>query len=182
MQSWGKFGRIVGWGRLAPPPTGISWTHPWFWYPSQNTEHRAFVFGEKITKEAWMPSHVSYYQGCVSIGGSKGVPGTPPPRGPNSFIFLQFSAKNLQNNRLAHPLWELAHTKSWNRHCQCWYHTCGTFVTTTLQPTPHSLLQLSPLHNNTQPTIYIPLHTTHTQCEGDRQLSESVRVTHITAV
>ena len=33
------------------------------------------------------------------IGGSKG---------PNSFIFMQFSAKNLQNNRLAHPLWELA--------------------------------------------------------------------------
>ena len=120
--------------------------------------------------------------GHPTIGGSKGVPGTPPPRGPHSFIFLQFSAKNLQNNRLAHPLWELAHTKSWNRHCQRWYHTCGTFVTTTLQPTPHSLLQLSPLHNNTQPTIYIPLHTTHTQCEGDRQLSESVRVTHITAV
>ena len=24
---------------------------------------------------------------------------TPPPRGPNSLIFMQFSAKNLQNNR-----------------------------------------------------------------------------------
>ena len=29
----------------------------------------------------------------------------PPPRGLNS---MQFSAKNLQNNRLAHPFWELA--------------------------------------------------------------------------
>ena len=29
------------------------------------------------------------------------------PQGPNSFIFMQFSAKKLQNNRLAHPLWEL---------------------------------------------------------------------------
>ena len=28
--------------------------------------------------------------------------------GPNSFIFMQFSAKKMQNNRLAHPFWELA--------------------------------------------------------------------------
>ena len=27
------------------------------------------------------------------------------PLGPNSFIFMQFSAKILQNNRLAHPIW-----------------------------------------------------------------------------
>ena len=26
----------------------------------------------------------------------------------HSLIFMQFSAKKLQNNRLAHPLWELA--------------------------------------------------------------------------
>ena len=31
------------------------------------------------------------------IGGSKGVPGTPPG-GPNSSIFMQFSANKLQNN------------------------------------------------------------------------------------
>ena len=35
-------------------------------------------------------------------GGSKGGLGTPPG-GPNSFIFMQFSAKTL-----ADPLWELA--------------------------------------------------------------------------
>ena len=29
------------------------------------------------------------------------------PRGLNPFIFMQFRQKNLQNNRLAHPLWEL---------------------------------------------------------------------------
>ena len=53
------------------------------------------------------------------IGGS--MEGTreaqpPPPQGgrqgltwgPNSFIFMQFSAKKMENNRLAHPLWELA--------------------------------------------------------------------------
>ena len=39
----------------------------------------------------------------VSIGGSKGAPGTPPHRGPKSLIFMQFSGKILQNNRLAHP-------------------------------------------------------------------------------
>ena len=31
--------------------------------------------------------------------------------GPNSFIFMQFSAKNLQNNRLGHPARELAHSQ-----------------------------------------------------------------------
>ena len=31
-----------------------------------------------------------------------------PSRGPNSLFFMQFSAENLQDNRLAHPLWELA--------------------------------------------------------------------------
>ena len=35
----------------------------------------------------------------ISIGGSKwGRRGRVPPGGPNSFIFMQFSAKNLQNN------------------------------------------------------------------------------------
>ena len=44
-----------------------------------------------------------------SIGGSKGdARDTPPPRGPNSFILMQFSTKKLQNNRLVHPLWKLA--------------------------------------------------------------------------
>ena len=33
----------------------------------------------------------------------------PPARGPNSFIFVQFSAQKMRNNRLAHPLWELVH-------------------------------------------------------------------------
>ena len=44
------------------------------------------------------------------------------PPSPNSFIFMQFSAKNLQNNRLAHPLWELSPPsgKSWIRHCSRW--------------------------------------------------------------
>ena len=45
-----------------------------------------------------------------SVADLRGVAGTcTPPGGPNSFIFMQFSAKKLQNNRLAHPFWELAH-------------------------------------------------------------------------
>ena len=34
--------------------------------------------------------------------------GMRPPLCPNSFIFIQFSEKILQNNRLAHPPWVLA--------------------------------------------------------------------------
>ena len=42
-------------------------------------------------------------------GGRAVVPGMRVPSpDPSSFIFIQFSARNLQNNRLAHPLWELA--------------------------------------------------------------------------
>ena len=37
-----------------------------------------------------------------------GAPGMRAPLGLNSFIFVQFSAKILQNNRLAHPPVELA--------------------------------------------------------------------------
>ena len=32
-----------------------------------------------------------------------------PPGGPNSFISMQFSAKKIAKNRLAHPFCELAH-------------------------------------------------------------------------
>ena len=46
--------------------------------------------------------------GLADQGGGKGRQRCVPPWGPNSLFFLQFSAKNLQNNSLAHPLWELA--------------------------------------------------------------------------
>ena len=42
-----------------------------------------------------------------TIGGSKGVPGITPPWGHNNFIFMQCSAKNLDNSpnsRHAAPL------------------------------------------------------------------------------
>ena len=46
----------------------------------------------------------------LSIGGSKGALGTRPlPGGQNSFIFMQFLAKNL---RVVAPS-----GKSWIRHC-----------------------------------------------------------------
>ena len=48
---------------------------------------------------------------------------------PNSFIFMEFSAKNLQSNRLVHPLWELAPPsgKSLMHHCR------GLHITVFLQ-------------------------------------------------
>ena len=44
------------------------------------------------------------------IGGSRGwrQGRAPPPLGPNSFIFMQFSVKIWPNNRLAPPPWKLA--------------------------------------------------------------------------
>ena len=41
------------------------------------------------------------------IQGGRGARDACPPRSPNFFIFMQFLATNLQNNRLAHPLLEL---------------------------------------------------------------------------
>ena len=56
----------------------------------------------------------------VTLADPLGAQGMRTPfSGPNSFIFMQFSEKNLQN-RLAHILWELAPPpsgKSWIRHC-----------------------------------------------------------------
>ena len=42
-----------------------------------------------------------------------GRQGPPLPRGPNSFIFIQFSATILQNNRFVH-----CPRKYWIHHCQ----------------------------------------------------------------
>ena len=56
---------------------------------------------------------------------SKGVPGTRTLLGSQILpFFIQFSANNLQNNRLAHLLWELANPpqgKSWIHHCASMY-------------------------------------------------------------
>ena len=38
----------------------------------------------------------------------RGALGMRVPPGPNSFIFMQFLAKKLQDNRLTRPLWKLA--------------------------------------------------------------------------
>ena len=39
-----------------------------------------------------------------------------PPGGPNSFIFMQFSTKKLQNNSTVRS-WRTPSGKSWIRHC-----------------------------------------------------------------
>ena len=65
---------------------------------------------QKIADKALCPGHSQVHW---QIQG--GHQGRTPPRGPNSFIFMQFSGKN----KLAHPLWELAPSplgKSWIRH------------------------------------------------------------------
>ena len=52
------------------------------------------------------------------IGGFKGAPGMPLlPRGPNSFIFMQFSAKKLKNNS-TFGSWRTPSEKFWIRHCK----------------------------------------------------------------
>ena len=61
-----------------------------------NTERRT-----KITNFKKCTDSLTYPRG-------RGARDARPPWGPNPFIFMQFSAKKLQNNRLAHPLWELA--------------------------------------------------------------------------
>ena len=71
-------------------------------------------------------SRISQREAAKSKGGrekARGRQGRAPPLpgGPNSFIFMQFSAKNQKNNRflgVGAPSWG----KSWIRHCN---HTCG---------------------------------------------------------
>ena len=47
------------------------------------------------------------FRDTLIIGGSKGVPGTHPPRCPNSFNFMQFWGENWPNNGFSHPSLEL---------------------------------------------------------------------------
>ena len=52
-----------------------------------------------------------------TIGGSKGGGARDaPPGGPNSFIFMQFLAKNLKHNS-TFGSWRTPWGKSWIRHC-----------------------------------------------------------------
>ena len=56
----------------------------------------------------------SLYRVLRDLGGSSKC----APGGPNSFIFMNFQQKK-QNNRLVHPLWELAPSgKFWIRNCR----------------------------------------------------------------
>ena len=76
----------------------------------------------------WYKSfHVYQTSSLLSVIGKYGfpiewTPGTCAPSllGPNSFNFMQFSAKTLQNNRLAHPPFPpgvgTPSGKSWIRH------------------------------------------------------------------
>ena len=61
--------------------------------------------GSKVSNGISSDASSGHFLCSVSIGGSKGGDARDArPQGPNSFIFMQFSAKNLQNN----PIWELA--------------------------------------------------------------------------
>ena len=85
------------------------------WFGGESSHHKQIKVDEQPNKApTFYRGGGKYYMEtlfslCDTIGGSKGggCQGCVPLPSPNSFIFMQFSAKNC-NNRLAHPLWELA--------------------------------------------------------------------------
>ena len=88
--------------------------------------------------------HYSFHILAYCSGESKGH---APPIGPNSFIFMQFSAQILQNNRLAPP------GKPWTFHCTV-FHTSkcsesfhGSSVTASLPITKFFVWILQPFLN-----------------------------------
>ena len=79
----------------------------------QNLQFQPF----RPTRKELLKTHWQFRPSVVltfDIGGSKGAPETPP--GQNSFISMQFSARNLQNN-LNLGVGTLPLGKSWIRHC-----------------------------------------------------------------
>ena len=57
----------------------------------------------------------------------RGCQGRVPPGDPNCLIFIEFSAKKMENNRLPHPLWELAPPQETPRYATgIQYHHKGT--------------------------------------------------------
>ena len=70
---------------------------------------------EKIRHKGLLLNIVYGYHVTETIGGSRGAPGTCPRS-----KFFHFHAVFGKNNRLAHPLWELAlpQQKFWIRHCK----------------------------------------------------------------
>ena len=71
-----------------------------------------------LTKFLGFPCVISFFQVFQSsaVADPKGCPGTRP-LGSNSFVFMQFFAKNFAKNRLAHPPGAAPPTgKSWIRH------------------------------------------------------------------
>ena len=93
----------------------MHWIHKWkFWMKVNETPNLKLEI--KIRKKYYCT-----YSNHWRIQG--GRQGCPCDLHPNSFIFMQFSAHNLQNNRLAHILWKLVpHSgKSWISHCHFYY-------------------------------------------------------------
>ena len=74
-------------------------------------------------KTVWFKMVVTIFLLCLinnnvptkRIGGSRGRQGRAPPGGPNSFIFMRFSAKKLKNNS-TFGNWRTPWGKSWIRH------------------------------------------------------------------
>ena len=74
---------------------------------------------------------------ALNTCGSKGQQRRAPPLRLNSFIFKQFSAKMLQNNRLVQLLWVRAPSeKSWIRHCSryCYWSILNYHFITGMSP------------------------------------------------
>ena len=83
---------------------------PWSFFPSNQSSSYSLLVNPRAIP--WMSvvcaSRISLREELPLIDDrSKGAPGKRPPRGPNSFIFMQFLARKLQSNRLAQPFLEL---------------------------------------------------------------------------
>ena len=84
--------------------------------PSQIFFHFHAVFEKNGQIIGWRPTlgnpgstaDIGKFQLFHYVYSRQRIPGSARlPRGPNYFIFMQLSAKKLQNNRLAHQFWEL---------------------------------------------------------------------------
>ena len=82
----------------------------WIYPPTSNLRNS----GSATDKQG----HTNIYLHAIYWGiQGEGAIGTHPPSGSKFFHFMQFSANNLQNNRLAHILWELMPLPQENPGC-----------------------------------------------------------------
>ena len=82
----------------------------WKPYCWKHLSSKYFIMCNENRSSLFNHQSVVFQNAYITSANPRGCHGRDPLPlwGPNSFIFMQFSGKKLQNNRLAHPLWELA--------------------------------------------------------------------------